>query len=78
MDAFNHIDIDMDVFDEISFDKIKNEFYLLAINDMSYGLSVEDMANILKQYEEMEWYAACAGIKEAIEEMNTINQIIKM
>jgi hypothetical protein len=29
------------------------------------------MQGVLKNYEEMEWYAACAGIKEAIDEFNT-------
>lgn len=61
----------MDVFDEIRFDKIKYEFYCMAVDDFKNGATAEAMQGVLKNYEEMEWYAACAGIKEAIDEFNT-------
>lgn len=78
MDAFNEV---KDVFDEISFDKIKSDFYNMATSDFNNGASLEQMQEVLDGYEEMEWYAACAGIHKAINEQINIrkyeNKIIK-
>jgi hypothetical protein len=59
----------MDVFKEIEFSKIRDEFYNLAMSDFRHGMTVNVMNEVLKSYEEMEMYEACAGIHKAMLEM---------
>lgn len=66
----------MDVFNEIEFDKIKDEFYKMAINDFNHGMSLSGMQEVLRSYEEMEMYEACAGIKKAMDEAETLRNLV--
>ena len=47
-----------------------DEYYKLALLDISKGVSVDELERIVKIYEEDEVYEACAGILKAIEESN--------
>jgi hypothetical protein len=47
---------------------IVREYYLLALLDFRNGLSVEEMYETLKMYEDLEDYEACTGILKAIKE----------
>lgn len=60
------------------------EFYLLALVDITNGRSIEELEEAIDIYEEGEEYEACAGILKAIHEsgymtireiINTINEI---
>ena len=53
------------------------QFYIMALMDISDGASIEDMEEVLKEYEKAEMYEACAGILKAIHETKyyTINNI---
>ena len=44
------------------------EFYLLALIDFQHGVSMEEMKETLKMYEDIEDYEACQGIQKAIKE----------
>tara|TARA_R100001015_G_C4464917_1_gene50539 strand:- start:4 stop:234 length:231 start_codon:yes stop_codon:yes gene_type:complete len=57
--------------------KIINDFYLLALQDISDGASIKDLEKAIFYYEAVEDYEACAGILKAIKEIdkNTINAI---
>ncbi len=53
------------------------QFYIMALMDIADGASVEDLEEVLKEYEKAEMYEACAGILKAIHETkyDTINNI---
>jgi hypothetical protein len=54
------------------------EFYLLALVDISNGRSITELEEAINLYEEAEEYEACAGILKAIHESGfmTIKDII--
>ena len=54
------------------------EFYLLALVDITNGRSIEELEAVIDIYEEGEEYEACAGIKKAMEEAGykTIRELI--
>ncbi len=56
---------------------IINEFYLLALQDLSEGASIEELEKTINYYEALEDYEACEGILRAIKEVkkSTINAI---
>ena len=60
------------------------EFYLLALADITNGKDIAELEEAIDMYEEVEEYEACAGILKAIHEsgymtikdiINTINEI---
>ena len=55
------------------------EFYIMALMDIADGASVDDMEEVLIEYERAEMYEACAGILKAINESKyyTIKDIKK-
>jgi short-subunit dehydrogenase involved in D-alanine esterification of teichoic acids len=53
---------------------VKDEFYRMTIFDLSNNEPIENIKSILKHYEELEMYLACAGIKKAIDEWENTNQ----
>lgn len=64
----------------MSFDKDKvEEFYIMALMDIADGATIEDMEEVLIEYERAEMYEACAGILKAINESKyyTIKEINK-
>lgn len=64
----------------MSFDKDKvEEFYIMALMDIADGATIEDMEEVLIEYERAEMYEACAGILKAINESKyyTIKNINK-
>lgn len=58
---------------------IVEEFYYLTLIDIREGASLQELEDIIKMYEEVEDYEACAGILKAIHETryDTINNINK-
>lgn len=61
---------------------IVEEFYYLALRDLRDGATVQELEDVIKLYEEVEDYEACAGILKAIDEskyltINNISQILK-
>ncbi len=51
-----------------------SEFYLLALIDFQHGVSMQEMEETLRMYEDIEDYEACQGIQKAIKEYeNTRN-----
>lgn len=54
--------------------KVIKEFYLLALIDFKNGLSLQDMYDTLKMYEDLEDYEACEGILKAIKEYEYDNR----
>lgn len=48
--------------------KQKNEFYLMALLDISNGASYQEMNETVKMYEHHEEFEACAGILKAIKQ----------
>ena len=75
MEAFN--DENMDIFDKISFSKVEEEFYNMAITDMIGGASISDLEEVLKSYEDMEWYSACSGIKKALDDVKLLSNLLE-
>lgn len=64
----------------MSFDKDRvEEFYIMALMDIADGATIEDMEEVLIEYERAEMYEACAGILKAINESKyyTIKNINK-
>jgi hypothetical protein len=57
---------------------IIEEFYLLALMDITNGRSITELEEAINLYEEAEEYEACAGILKAIHESGfmTIKDII--
>tara|TARA_R110001592_G_scaffold18369_2_gene76349 strand:- start:641 stop:910 length:270 start_codon:yes stop_codon:yes gene_type:complete len=49
--------------------EIKQEYFNLSMYDLEDGLSINDLRNLLKEYESQELYWECAGIQQAIEKM---------
>ncbi len=49
---------------------IKEEYFNLAMYDLEDGLSIDDLRNLLKEYENNEMYWECAGIQKAIDHMS--------
>jgi len=49
--------------------EIKEEYFNLSMYDLEDGMSVNDLRNLLKEYEAKEMYWECAGIQEAIEQI---------
>ncbi len=58
--------------------EIVEEFYLLALVDITNGKDIEILEEAIDLYEEAEEYEACAGILKAIHESGymTIKDII--
>lgn len=57
---------------------IIEEFYLLALMDITNGRSITELEEAINLYQEAEEYEACAGILKAIHESGfmTIKDII--
>ena len=55
------------------------EFYLLALVDLSNGRPLQELEEAIDLYEQVEHYEACAGILKAIHESGymTIRELIK-
>ena len=49
--------------------EIKNEYFNLSMYDLEDGLSIDDLRNLLQEYESNEMYWECAGIQKAIDQM---------
>ena len=49
------------------------EYYLLALLDIQNGVSLDELKQTLKMYEDIEDYEACAGILKAIKEIENDN-----
>lgn len=47
---------------------IIEEFYLLTLQDIKEGVSIQELEDIIQLYEDVEDYEACAGILKAINE----------
>ena len=47
---------------------------MLALIDLQNGVSMEEMYETLKMYEDLEDYEACAGILKAIKELEYDNR----
>lgn len=65
----------------MSFDKDRvEEFYIMALMDISDGASVDDLEEVIIEYEKAEMYEACAGILKAINESKyySINNIKRL
>lgn len=56
---------------------IVNDFYYMALQDLSEGASIDDLEKAIDYYEALEDYEACEGILRAIKEVkkDTINSI---
>ena len=54
--------------------KVSNEFYLLALLDIENGVTLDELKQTLKMYEDIEDYEACAGILKAIKEIENDNR----
>ena len=54
------------------------EYYLIAMSDISSGASIQELEDTMEEYEQEEHYEACAGILKAIHESGylTIKDII--
>ena len=50
-------------------EEIRNEYFNLSMYDLEDGLSIDDLRNLLKEYENNEMYWECAGIQKAIDQM---------
>jgi len=50
-------------------EEIKNEYFNLSMYDLEDGLSIDDLRNLLQEYENNEMYWECAGIQKAIDQM---------
>ena len=48
----------------------KEEYYNLAMYDLEDGMSINDLRNLLEEYENQELYWECAGIQKAIDHMS--------
>jgi len=46
---------------------IIDEYFQMALYDLERGVTIDDMRDLLVDYEERELYEACAGIQKAIE-----------
>jgi len=46
---------------------IIDEYFQMALYDLERGMTIDDMRDLLVDYEERELYEACAGIQKAIE-----------
>lgn len=46
---------------------IIDEYFQMALYDLERGMTIDDMRNLLVDYEARELYEACAGIQKAIE-----------
>jgi len=56
------------------------EYYYLTLLDIREGVPLDELEEIIKLYEDVEDYEACAGILKAIQETryDTIQNIIKL
>lgn len=48
---------------------LAEDFYYMALKDLSDGASIQDLKTALDYYEALEDYEACAGILKAIKEV---------
>lgn len=48
--------------------KIVEEYYNLAMIDLSEGVTIQELEDVIQLYEDVEEYEACAGILKAINE----------
>ena len=64
------------IFDEIDSDLIIEQFYRMAVADYNQGTSLSQLREILNGYESAEMFWECAGIKKAIDEIESIEQKI--
>jgi len=46
---------------------IIDEYFQMALYDLERGMTIDDMRDLLVDYEARELYEACAGIQKAIE-----------
>lgn len=55
------------------------QFYIMALMDIADGASLEELEEVLKEYEKAEMYEACAGIIKAVHEIkyDTLQNINK-
>tara|TARA_R110000744_G_scaffold286487_1_gene397797 strand:+ start:44 stop:262 length:219 start_codon:yes stop_codon:yes gene_type:complete len=58
--------------------KLIEEFYLLALVDITNGKDIAELEEAIEMYEQVQEYEACAGILKAIHESGymTIREII--
>lgn len=49
-----------------SFKDVKDQFYKMSIYDLENGMTVDELRDLLKDYEKREFYEACEGINKAI------------
>lgn len=56
-----------DSLDEFERKRLIQEYYLMALHDLSVGTTIEQMRQTLYNFEKSENYLECAGIKKAIE-----------
>ena len=56
------------------------EYYYLTLLDIREGVPLDELEEIIKLYEDVEDYEACAGILKAIQKTkyDTIQNIIKL
>ncbi len=55
------------------------EYYLLTLIDIIEGIEVEELKEIIKEFEDEELYEQCAGMQKAIKAVSfmSINEIKK-
>lgn len=53
--------------------KVIQEFYFLALQEISLGASIKELEDTIKIYEQDQQFEACAGILKAINESKSSN-----
>tara|TARA_E500000178_G_C16554127_1_gene544344 strand:- start:139 stop:312 length:174 start_codon:yes stop_codon:yes gene_type:complete len=53
--------------------KVIQEFYFLALQEISLGASIKELEDTIKIYEQEQQFEACAGILKAINESKSSN-----
>lgn len=46
---------------------IIDEYFQMALYDLEHGMTIDDIRELLVEYESREMYEACAGIQKAID-----------
>lgn len=57
---------------------ITNEYYVMAMRDLSSGSKPEELFELIDEYERLELYEACAGIARAIDSYKFIGDYYKV
>lgn len=52
---------------------IIDEHFILTVHDLVNGTPVKELERIIKLYEQLEMYEACAGINQAIKIYKELN-----